>query len=96
MLMEWCNDCQRYHGRGYCEASGSLQSDCSPSAGTWAGKCVVCGAEWSALPANDNGVCAKCGCHSVEQIIKRIPLRGNADFRHGAEPLPPRNGSPNL
>ena len=31
MLMEWCNDCLRYHGRGYCEASGSLQSVCSPA-----------------------------------------------------------------
>lgn len=39
----------------------------SAAAGTWAGKCEACGAEYFYLPASDEGVCAKCGCHSVFQ-----------------------------
>jgi len=47
------------------------------AADTWAGKCEACGAEYSELPASDEGVCAKCGCHSV--VERREPPLPNPE-----------------
>lgn len=54
-----------YEGRG--ASVRCAPARCSGAADTWAGKCEACGAEYSELPAGDEGVCAKCGCHSVVQ-----------------------------
>ena len=52
-----------YEGRGASVRCAPARG--SGAADTWAGKCEACGAEYSELPASDEGVCAKCGCHSV-------------------------------